>query len=297
MNPGIAYAALAYGVWGLFPLYFHALAGVPSIEVLLHRMVWALLAVGVILVVRRHWAWIVPTVRRPREMALFLLGALLIAGNWFVYIWAIQNAHVLDASLGYFVTPLINVLLGRFVLHERPRPAQWTAIAIAAAGVGWLAWQTGHVPWVSLVLALSFGTYGLVKKLAPTGALEALALETAILFPFAAVALLWMASQGQNAFASGTPVDRLLLIASGPITVVPLLWFAAGARRIPMTTLGLLQYIAPMLQLVLGVWVFHEPMNANRFTGYVLVWIALGLYAAESVWHYRRSRPVAGPAA
>ena len=288
MNPGIIFAALAYGLWGVFPLYFRALHGVPAFEVLMHRMVWALLVVVLILLVRHRWSWVREVWSAPRVLVRFAISAVLISLNWFVYIWAVNNGHVVDASLGYFITPLVNVLLGRIVLGERPRPAQWIAIGIAAAGVAWLGLQTGHLPWIGLALAATFGSYGLAKKTAPLGALEGLALETTLLFPFAFAALLWMSSQGQSAFADGDLHLRLLLLASGPLTALPLLLFAAGARRIPMTTLGLLQYISPTLQLLLGVWVFHEPFGGLSLIGYGLIWSALLLYASESL---RRARP------
>ena len=296
MNPGIVYAALAYCLWGVFPLYFRALHGVPAFELLMHRMVWALLVVVLILLVRHRWNWVRGVLSSPRVLVRFAISAVLIALNWFVYIWAVNNGHVVDASLGYFITPLVNVLLGRIVLGERPRPAQWTAIVIAALGVAWLGWQTGHLPWIGLALAATFGSYGLAKKTAPLGALEGLALETTLLFPFAVAALLWMSSQGQSAFADGDTQLRLLLLASGPLTALPLLLFAAGARRIPMTTLGLLQYISPTLQLLLGVLVFHEPFGGPSLLGYGLIWSALLLYASESLWRARQGLATVAPA-
>lgn len=295
MNPGIIYATLAYGLWGVFPLYFRALHGVSPFEVLMQRMVWALLVVASILLVRRRWHWLREVWAAPRVLGRFAISAALIALNWFVYIWAVKNGHVLDASLGYFITPLVNVFLGRIVLGERPRPAQWTAIAIAAAGVAWLGWQTGHPPWIGLVLAASFGSYGLAKKTAPLGALEGLAIETTLLFPFAAGALWWLSSQGESAFTRGDLQLQLLLVASGPLTALPLLLFAAGARRIPMTTLGLLQYISPTLQLLLAVWVFHEPFGGPSLIGYALIWSALALYASESLWRARRRLATPAP--
>ena len=289
MNPGIAFAASAYALWGLFPLYFRLLRSVPAFEVLMLRMVLSLLTVAIVLVLWRRWAWIEQVVANPRLLGRYGIAAVLVAVNWFVFIWATQNGHVVDASLGYFITPLVNVLLGRLVLDERPRPVQWTAIAIAAAGVLWLGIQTGHMPWIALALALSFGGYGLAKKMAPLGALEGLALETALLFPVAIAVLTWMASNGQSALVTAEPSLRWLLIASGPLTALPLLLFAAGARRVPMTTLGLLQFIAPTLQLLLGVLVFGEAFGGPSWIGYGLIWAALGLYAGESLW--RATRP------
>ena len=295
MNPGIAYAALAYGLWGVFPLYFRALHGVPAFELLMHRMVWALLVVALILLVRGRWRWVREVRSAPRVLMRFAISAVLISLNWFVYIWAVNHGHVVDASLGYFITPLVNVLLGRIVLGERPRPSQWTAIGIAAAGVAWLGWQTGHLPWIGLALAATFGSYGLAKKTAPLGALEGLALETTLLFPFAVAALLWLSMQGQNAFTHGDMQTRWLLLASGPLTALPLLLFSAGARLIPMTTLGLLQYISPTLQLLLGVWVFDEAFGGPSWIGYGLIWLALVLYASESLWRARQGLATVAP--
>lgn len=293
MNPGILFAASAYALWGVFPLYFRLLRSVPAFEVLMLRMVLSLVTVAIILVLWRRWGWIREVVARPQLLGRYAIAALLVAANWFVFIWATQNGHVVDASLGYFITPLINVLLGRLVLHERPRPVQWTAIAVMAVGVLWLTVQTGHVPWIALALALSFGGYGLVKKMAPLGALEGLALETALLFPLAVVVLAWMGVHGHSALATADPTLRWLLLASGPLTALPLLLFAAGARRVPMTTLGLLQFIAPTIQLLLGVLVFDEPFGGPALIGYGLIWAALALYAGESLWRATRAtRPV-----
>jgi chloramphenicol-sensitive protein RarD len=296
MNPGIAFATAAYVVWGVFPLYVAAVRGVPAFELLMHRMVWALVVLVVILAVRRRWRWVADLGATPRVVVRYGVGAVLIGFNWFVYIWSVQNGHTVDASLGYFITPLVSVLLGRVVLGERPRPVQWTAIAVAAGGVLWLGFQAGHVPWIGLALAATFGSYGLSKKTAPLGALEGLALETALLFPFAVSALAWLPSQGHSAMLDGSPRTQWLLLASGPLTALPLLLFAAGARRIPMTMLGLLQYIAPTLQLLIAVLVFHEAFGGRSLVGYAMIWMALLLYAAEGIWRARRPvEPVLAP--
>lgn len=287
MNTGIAYAALAYIFWGLFPLYFKALAGVAPLEILMHRMLWSLAVVAVILAVRRQWSWVRTLGARPALLGRFVVSALLISLNWFVYIWAVNSGHVIDASLGYFITPLFNVLLGRFVFNERLRNAQWTAVALAAAGVVWLGWRTQHLPWIGLLLATSFAGYGLAKKTAPLGALEGLTLETMLLFPIATIALAWLAYHAQSAFVAGPDATRWLLIGAGPITAIPLLLFAAGARRIPLTTLGLLQYLSPTLQLLLGAWVYHEPFGGATLMGYALIWAALLLYAVDGAWQRR----------
>ena len=290
MNPGILYAALAYVAWGLFPLYFKQVANVPSLEVVMHRTLWSLVFVLVVLTVRRQWAWMGTVLRQPRVLAAFALSAVLLSGNWLTYVWAVQNQHVVDASLGYFILPLVNVAVGFVFLHERPRPGQWLAVAVAAAGVIWLTVQAGRLPWIALVLALSFGFYGLLRKVAALGALEGLALETMLLAPVAAIVLGWWAWQGQGALVHGDVSTLGWLLLAGPLTAVPLLLFAAGARLIPMSTLGILQYISPSLQFALGVWVFQEAFEPARLIGFVLIWGALCVYSLEGWWSMRGAR-------
>lgn len=284
MRKGVLFAAISYTIWGLFPLYFKSLHSVPALEILLNRMLWSLVFLLGVLTWRKQWRWIGNAVRQPKLLAGFAGSALLLSANWFVYIWAINHDHVIDASLGYFITPLVNVLLGFVLLRERLRPGQWLAVALAAAGVAWLTWQAGHLPWIGLILAVTFGTYGLIRKTSQLGPLEGLSLETAMLFPFAFGYLAWLSLDGQNALITQTPDVKLLLLASGPITAIPLLLFAAGARRIPMTTLGLLQYIAPSLQLLLGVLLFSEPFDSHRLTGFLAIWAALLVYSVEGLW-------------
>ena len=279
MHIGIVYAALAYAAWGLFPLYFHQLAGIPALEVVVHRTVWSLVFVLGVLLVRRHWGWI--RLLQPRVLGAFALSALLLSGNWLTYVWAVQHQHVVDASLGYFILPLVNVALGYVFLRERPRPGQWLAVAVAAAGVLWLTLQTGRLPWIALVLAVTFGFYGLLRKVASLGALEGLALETMLLAPLGLGALAWWSAQGQGVLVQGEASAIGWLLLAGPLTAIPLLLFAAGARRIPLTTLGILQYISPTLQFALGVWVFHEPFEMARLAGFVLIWAALAVYSVE----------------
>jgi len=266
------------------------LQDVPPLQILAHRMLWSLLFLLVVLAIRRQWAWLA-IVRRPRVLASFVASALLLSANWLVYIWSVNNGHVIEASLGYFITPLVNIMFGFALLKERLRPTQWGAVGIAALGVAWLTWQTGTVPWIALALAASFGAYGLMRKTAALGALEGLTLETMVLFPLAAAYVSWLSWHGQNAFIT-TPSDgtRLLLMAAGPLTAIPLLLFAAGARKIPLSVLGLLQYLAPTLQFLLGVWVFHEAFSRERLVGFAVIWAALALYAAEGLLHTRRGR-------
>jgi chloramphenicol-sensitive protein RarD len=288
MNRGIAYAALAYVAWGLFPLYFRHLAGVGAFEIVLHRVIWSLAFLGALLLWLRRWRWLAPLRHRPAVLGASFVSALLLSGNWLIYVWAVMNGRVLDASLGYFINPLVNVLLGFFVLRERPRTRQWAAVALAACGVLWLAVLGPQTPWVGLVIAASFGLYGLMRKTAALGALEGLALETLFLAPVAVAVLGWWTWQGSGGLAHHNGTTLAWLIGVGPLTAVPLLLFAAGARRIPLATLGLLQYVSPSLQLLLGVWLFDEPLAGARLAGFAIIWVALALYSFEG-WRHTRS--------
>ena len=288
MNPGLPAAALAYIIWKLFPLYFRHLSHIGALELVLHRSVWSLVFVALLLLAQRRWRALAEVLRQPRKVAVFLLAALLLSSNWLIYVWAVNSGRVLESSLGYFINPLFNVLLGVLVLGERPRRLQWLAIGIAAAGVVWLGWLAGAPPWVALALATSFGLYGLLKKLAPLGALDGLALETLLLAPLAVPALAWLTAHGGSLDGASASTWAWLL-AAGPLTAVPLLLFAYGAQRIPLGTLGLLQYLGPSLQFLLGVWVFHEPLAPARLAGFALIWLALLLYSGESLWQLRRA--------
>jgi chloramphenicol-sensitive protein RarD len=293
MNRGVLYAAGAYFLWGLFPLYFKALQHVAATEVLAHRIVWSLVVVLALLALKGAWSWIRPLAQQPRVLARFAASALLIALNWGLYIWAVTSGHVIDSSLGYFINPLVNVLFGAALLGERLRPVQWAAVALAALGVAWLTWSAGALPWIGLVLAFTFASYGLLRKTAPLGSLEGLALETALLFPVAAAWLGWLIWQQQASFTSGDPLTLVLLVAAGPVTALPLLLFAAGARRIAFSTLGMLQYIGPTLQFAIGVWLFREPFDAARGLGFALIWAALAIFSLESLlWLRSRARAV-----
>lgn len=293
MQLGIFYAATAYILWGIFPIYFKALQNVSPLEILWHRIVWAFAFLLIVLSARRQWSWMGRVARQPKVLAGFAASAVLLSVNWYLYIWSVNSGHVVDASLGYFMNPLVTVFLGFLLLHEHLRPMQWAAVALAAGGVGWLTWQAGHPPWIGLGLAFSFGFYGLLRKTAALGALEGLSLETVLLFPFAFGYLAWLAFHDKNAFLHASVGTKGLLMAAGPITAVPLLLFAAGARRIPMSMLGVLQYLAPSLQLLIGVWIYHEPFTGQRALGYVVIWSALLVYTLEGSWQAYRGRLVA----
>lgn len=291
MRSGVLSAALAFLAWGLFPIYFHALGDVPPAQILAHRVLWSLAFLLLVLAFRRQWKWLA-LVRQPRVFWSFVASAFLLSANWLVYIWAVKNGHVIEASLGYFINPLVNIMFGYLILKERMRPAQWGAIAIAALGVGWLTWQSGSVPWIALLLASSFGAYGLLRKTAALGALEGLSFETMVLFPFALAYVGWLTANGDNAFLNA-PADttRLLLAAAGPITAIPLLLFATGARQIPLSILGLLQYLSPTIQFLLGVWLFHEAFSSERLVGFLMIWAALALFAGEGLLRSRAAAP------
>ena len=294
--PGLVYAALAYIAWGLFPIYFHALARVDAFEIVMHRSLWSFVFVWTVLLATRRLQWVGGVVRQPRLVAQFALSALLLSANWLLYVWAVNHGHVVEASLGYFVTPLVNVLLGTWVLKERPRRLQWLAVAIAACGVLWLTLTLGRPPWIALGLAGSFGSYGLMRKTAPLGALEGLAVETAVMAPVAIVALAWLAVPRGGVFAGMDGATVGWLLFAGPITAIPLLLFAAGARRITLATLGTLQYLSPTIQFLLGVTWFGEPLQGMRLVGFVLIWLALGVYSADGFLWLRRQRGALAPA-
>jgi chloramphenicol-sensitive protein RarD len=288
MNAGVLYAGLAYVAWGLLPIFFKQISNVNALEVVAHRVVWSLVFLLCVLAVLQRRAWLRDITRQPRVLLAFAVSALLLSANWTVYVWAVQNAHVLDASLGYFILPLIYVVIGFVFLRERPRPVQWLAVAVAAAGVVWLTVQAGRLPWVALVLAVTFGIYGLLRKLAPLGALEGLTLETLVLFPLAAGLLAWWAWHGQGAIVQGNAPTIGWLLLAGPLTAIPLLLFAAGARRIPMATLGILQYISPSIQMLVGVFLYGEAFDTVRALGFYLIWLALAIYSLDSLWSARK---------
>jgi chloramphenicol-sensitive protein RarD len=293
LQSGLVYASLAFVWWGLFPLYFRIVTTVPAPQVLAHRVVWCLLFLAAVLTWRGQWGWLRRVTGQPKVIAAFTASALLIGANWLVYIWAVLHGHVIEASLGYFITPLVNVLLGVTLLHERLRRAQWLALAIAAGGVLWLTLQAGRPPWIALSLAITFGSYGLLRKIAMLGALEGLTLETLLLAPLALLALGIAEWHGSASFPAPDALTNAWILALGPITAVPLLLFAAGARRLSMATLGIVQYLGPSIQFVLGVWVFGEAFSAARFGGFAAIWFALLIYTLDG---WRVSRVATAPA-
>ena len=291
MNAGIWAAVGACVWWGFFPLYFSWLPRAFPAEVLANRIVWSFLLISVFLLWQGRWRWLADAARQPRTVTTFVASSLLLSLNWVTYIWAASSGHVIDASLGYFIVPLVNVACGYALLGERPRPMQWLALASAAAGVLWLTVSAGRLPWIGLVLGVSFGIYGVLRKIAVLGPVEGFAAETIILAPVALVAMAWWWGGSPTSFPSPDAYTNLWLVGLGPATAVPLLLFAMAARRIPLMTLGMLQYLGPTIQFALGVLVFHEPLTIDRLVGFCLIWAALAIYSADG-WRTAR-RPLA----
>ncbi|MEU9956719.1 EamA family transporter RarD [Streptomyces sp. NPDC050982] len=294
---GLLNGFAAYGMWGLVPLFWPLLQPAGAAEILAHRMVWSLGVVVIALVVMRRWAWAGPLLRQPRRLGLITVAAATITVNWGVYIWAVNAGHVVEASLGYFINPLVTIAMGVLLLKERLRPAQWAAVGIGFAAVLVLTIGYGQPPWISLCLAFSFATYGLVKKKVNLGGIESLAAETAIQFLPALGYLLWLSSRGDATFGGEGAGHAALLAATGLVTAVPLVCFGAAAIRVPLSTLGLLQYLAPVLQFLLGILYFHEAMPAERWAGFALVWAALSLLTWDALRTARKSRMVLRKAA
>ncbi len=283
MQRGYWYAIGAYVTWGLFPIYWKWLQQISALQLIGHRVVWSCVMLFAIIVMSRQWKVFRSSILNRRALAIYALAGVLIAINWTIYVWAVNSNFIVETSLGYFINPLVSIFLGVFVLGERLRVGQWLAIGLAAAGVLYLTLAYGALPWISLGLACTFGLYGLVKKMAPLGAAHGLALETGILLIPALAYLLYESQADRGAFLhSGMTVD-LLMIGAGPVTTIPLLFFAAAARRIPLSMVGLFQYIAPTLQFLIGVFLFHEPLTRSRLIGFSMVWLALVLSALEGV--------------
>ncbi|WP_354641961.1 EamA family transporter RarD [Kitasatospora camelliae] len=292
---GLWYGFAAYGMWGLFPLFWPLLEPAAAADILANRMVWSLVAVALMILVQRRWAWIRPLLAQPRRLALSALAAAVITVNWGVYIWGVNSGHVVETSLGYFINPLVTIAFGVLVLRERLRPAQWAAVGVGAAAVAVLTVGYGRLPWIALTLALSFATYGLLKKKIALGGLESLAVESAAMFPFAAAFLVWTAAHGEGSFGRVVPGEygwghSGLLMLSGVVTAIPLMCFGAAAVRVPLTTLGLLQYLAPVFQFLIGVAVFHESMPPARWAGFALVWAALVILTVDAFRRVRADR-------
>lgn len=294
MKRGIAFGVGAYVLWGILPIFWKAIESVGSFEILAHRIVWSMVLLTGIIGIRRSWAQI-RRLKASSVVRLLVAGGLLTV-NWATYIWAVNNGHIVEASLGYFINPLLNVALGVIVLRERLDATQWTAIGVAAAGVAYMTITVGTVPWIALVLATSFATYALLKKqMVALGPFESLTVEIALVLIPAFAFLFVLGAKGEGSFGSAGPRITLLLILTGLATALPLLLFGAAATRIPLSTIGLLQYIAPSMQFLIGVFVYGEIVGRDRLVGFVLVWIALAIYTISGL--FRRRRTITQPLA
>jgi chloramphenicol-sensitive protein RarD len=284
---GVWYGVAAYSLWGLLTLYWRLFSNVPAIQILAHRFVWSFVVLAAIIAASWQQRRVALQAIDARVIALYTIAAVLIGANWFLYVYSVNNGFVVESSLGYFMTPLVNVLMGVVVFRERLRPMQWLAVAFAFSGVLWLTLAYGTLPWIGLALAASFGSYGLVKKKAPLPSLEGLTVETAVLVLPAALFLLALNGRDDGAFLHSGVTTDLLLAAGGIVTIVPLLLFATAVKRVPLSVIGILQYIAPTIQFLLGVFAFHEPFTPTQLTGFGLVWLGLVVFTLDSV----RARP------
>ncbi len=288
MKKGVIYACVAYFIWGLFPIYFTYLDQVPALQTVMHRILWSFLLLAVLVVARKEWAPLRATVKNPKLVLLFLVSSLLITINWLTYVYGVSIGMIVETSLGYFINPLVSVMLGVVVLRERLRPLQWLPVGLAALGVIYLTIEYGRLPWIALVLAFSFGLYGLVKKTAPLGSFHSLTMETGIMFLPSLLYLLSAEFSGAGAFGHAGLLTTILLALTGPVTVVPLLLFGSAARQIDLSMMGLLQYITPTLQFLIGVLIYKEPFTTSSLIGFAIIWAALIILWAEGTLQRQR---------
>lgn len=293
MNSGGLYAIGAYALWGLLPVYWKMLSHVPASQLICHRVLWSFLTLWILIMVSGQARNMLSALRKPGVMKAFIPAAVLISINWFLYIWSVNSGYIVETSLGYFINPLISVLLGVFFFGEKLRRVQWVSVFIAASGVVYLTIAHGSLPWIALTLAFSFAFYGLVKKKAPLGSLFGLTIETAILGIPAFFYLVWCGFSGTGAFLHHSMKSDLLLAGAGIMTSLPLLLFASAAVRIPLSQVGLFQYMAPTLQLLIGIFIYGEPFTRIRLIGFCIVWTALAIYVAEGILHSRQRSAIA----
>jgi chloramphenicol-sensitive protein RarD len=287
MSRGVWYAVGAYLAWGLFPIYWKTLDQAPALELICHRIVWSCLTLYIVVAVRVRWGDIAAAFAKPKIVGIYLIASLLICVNWLVFVWGVNSGYLIETSLGYFINPLLSVLLGVVIFRERLRPLQWASIGLAAGAVLYLTCVYGAVPRIALALAFSFALYGMVKKAAPLSSLYGLTMETSLLLLPAAAYLIWQCAAGKAAVLHMQPVTVGLLLGSGLVTTLPLLLFTGAAPRIPLAQIGVLQYIAPTLQFLLGAVVYHERFTPARLGGFMLVWISLALFGVEGILHHR----------
>jgi len=291
LNTGLLYAIFAYAIWGLFPLYWRLLQAIPATQITAHRVIWSWLVLTAVILLSKQWRSF-RSAANLRVLVSYSISAVLISINWIVYIWAVNANHIVETSLGYFINPLLSVFFGTVFFKERLRPLHWLSLGCATLGVIYLTFHYGRVPWIALVLASTFSLYGLVKKLAPLQSLFGLTLETAVLVLPAVGYLLYCEHNGNGSLTSSDLRTYLLLFIGGIITAGPLLMFASAAQRIPLTLIGMLQYIAPTLQILLGIFFFHEPFSSTQLTGFTMVWIALAIFVVEG-FRQRQKLPLA----
>jgi chloramphenicol-sensitive protein RarD len=291
MKKGVLYAIGAYVCWGLFPIYWKQLESVSALQLIGHRIGWSFILLLIVILITRQWKSFRAAAFNPKILRIYLIAALLITVNWFTYVWAVNNNFVVETSLGYYINPLFSVLLGVIVFRERLRPSQWIPILLAAIGVIYLTVTYGSLPWIALTLAFSFGLYGLVKKTAPLGSLYGLTLETGLMFVPALAYLIFCEATGQGAFLHSGPLKDWMMLGAGVVTTIPLLLFASAAPRIPLTTIGVLQYINPTMQFLLGILVYKEPFTHDRLIGFGIVWAGLILFWLEGLYARRNISP------
>lgn len=294
MNKGILYGIGAYALWGFFPIYWKLLYQVPALQVIGHRIGWSFIVLIIFIIATKQWQVFRASAFNAKTIGIYAAAGVLLSINWLVYVWGVNAGFIVETSLGYFINPLLSVLMGVIFLRERLRPAQWIPVILAALGVAYLTFAYGRLPWIALSLAFSFGIYGLVKKLAPLGSLYGLTLETAIVFPIALIYLAFVQANGTGAFLNDSVKIDFLLAGAGIVTTIPLLMFASAAKQIPLTMLGILQYIAPTLQFLIGVFIYKETFDRSHLIGFGIVWVALIVFWVENFTAHRMStEPIA----
>ena len=288
MRRGLLYILASQLMWGVSPAFWRGVAAIPAVDVLAHRAFWTFVVVSVVHLARRSWQQVREAARSPRILGLEALAGVLIGSNWLVWVWAVNNERVLEGSLGYFITPLVSIVLGVVVVGERLRRGQWAAVSFGVASVVWLTVDMGRLPWVSLFLAATFGSYGLIKKMVDMPPLDMLAIELSVMLPVTLGFLAFRTAGGHEALVSATPVEAMVLVASGAFTAIPLLFFAGGVRRVPLAVIGVLQYLSPSINFLLGVLAFGEAFGASRLVGFVLAWTGLAVFTMDGI---RSARP------
>ena len=289
MNKGILYGIGCYTLWGFLPIYWKLIDAVPSLEIVGHRTLWSFVFVIAYVIVTNAWAGFQPIRHNPKILLVYLATGVLMSANWLIYIWAVNNGYIVESSLGYFINPLVNVLLGVLFLREKLRLWQWVPVGLATIGVGYLTLSYGQLPWIALSLAISFGTYGLIKKTAALDSISGFTIETGFVFWPALAWLLYLEFVGRGAFGHGPALETLLLALAGVATGLPLLWFGTAARLVPLSTMGFLQYIAPTFQFLIGVFIYREDFSQERLIGFCIIWAALLIYSVDLAFHRRRS--------